>query len=102
MLENNVYPLTVGYIFYVLSFKLVNCVVQSFYTCFCLPDLPFTKRCLLKPPNTVIGLSTSSHSSVNFYYIHFGALCALFYTLAELDFLSLQKIHTELKFKSNK
>ena len=59
-------------------------------------------RCLLKPPNTVISLSTSSHSAVNFYYIHFGALCALFYTLAELNFLSLQKIHTELKSKSNK
>lgn len=92
MLENNGYFLTAGYVFYVLSFKLVNCV-QSFYICFCLPDLPFTKRCLLKPPNTLIGLSTSSHSSVNFYYIHFGALRALFYTLAELNFLSL---HTDV------
>ena len=53
---------------------------QNFYTFadffffFCLPDLPFTERCVLKPPNIIVDLSTSPYSPINFYYIYFGAL----------------------------
>ena len=83
--------------FCILSSKLVNCVVQSFCIFsdifFCLPELPFTERYVLKLPNLVM----ISQFLIIVLWIFTAYILVfiseLFYILAELNFLSL---HTDV------